>query len=369
MEFKIKKNDFLNPFKKISRIITKNPIFPILENVIIKVNKKFLKIKSSNLDIELNAYINKKLFNCYQPGYMMVSGKKILNICRNIPQNAELYFHLIKKKIHIQVLTSLFILNTTTDNNYPKFQKNKKIKKFAISQKILKEMIALVHFSIANNDIRNTLNGMFIEYKSNYLYSVATDGHRLSMYKKKVFLDTPIFSIIINKKSILEIFRLIHSAKKELIQIAINKHYISFQIDDIILKTKLLDGEFPNYQDVILNKYTHCISIPTDKLKESLLKTSILCNTTFKGVNLNFSKNVLSITSHNQEDEKSRDFFYIKNIYEKISFSINVFYLLDILHVLDIHTIDIVFNNPVSSIQIQSNIKKEILYIIMPLKL
>ncbi|WP_075433632.1 DNA polymerase III subunit beta [Buchnera aphidicola] len=368
MEFKIKKNDFLNPLKKIHRIITKNPIFPILENIILNVMKNKIILTSSNLEIELNAYIAKEFFFCYIPGSCLISGKKILNICRNIQNNVELHFQIIKKKIHIRALDSLFKLNTSSDKNFPKFQIIKGTKTFFLSQSILKEIISLTSFSIARNDIRTALNGMLIEYKNNYLFSVTTDGHRLSMYKKKIYLDISCISFIINKKSISELSRLLTDTTEK-IQITISNHYAAFHVQETLLQTKLLNNNFPNYQDVLLKHDTFCISVSREKLKESLLKTSILCNTTFKGVCLNFSKNKLTITSNNQEDEESSDAFDINNQHEEISFSINVFYLLDSLNALHADTINIVFKIPISSIQIQTNTKKEILYIIMPLNL
>ncbi|VAX76189.1 DNA polymerase III subunit beta [Buchnera aphidicola] len=369
MEFKIKKNDFLDPLKKINRIITKNVVFPILENIIIKINEKVLKLTSSNLDIELNAYIKKKLFILYNPGRIIVSGKKILNICRNISNNEELYFRVINKQIYIKVKKSLFKINLIKNTKFPIFKKFCSIKKFSISQKILKEMILSVYFSIANNDIRTSLNGILIEYQDNFLYGVTTDGHRLSMYKTPLQLNITYFNIIVSKKSILEIHKLLELSKNKDIQIKIKKNYASFKLHNILLTTKLLHGNFPNYKDVILSQSTHRILVPREKLRESLLKISVLCNTTFKGVYLEFSKNQLTIKSKNQEDEESSDSFYINNKYEKISFFINVFYLLDVLNALNINLINFIFNIPISCIQIQSEMKKEILYIIMPLKL
>ncbi|VFP77989.1 Beta sliding clamp [Buchnera aphidicola (Cinara cuneomaculata)] len=368
MEFKIKKNDFLNSFKKINKIITKNTIFPVLENIMIQINKNMLKLTSSTLELELNAYIHKKNYIFYTAGCITVSGKKIFNICRNIKSNVELHFQLFNQKITIKILNSIFKLNTISYKKFPQFKIIKNNKEFFMSQLMLKEIILLTHFSIANNDIRNTLNGMLLEYKGNYLYGVTTDGHRLSLYKTHVDLHIHEFSIIINKKAILELYRLLNYTT-DLIEIIIHNHYVSFQINNIILITKLINGHFPNYHDIILNTYTRCIVISIEQLKESLLKTSILCNTTFKGVYLNFSKNLLTITSSNQDDEESRDSFRIDYKYENISFSINVFYLLDVLNVLKNNTINIVFNIPISSIQIQSNIQKEIKFIIMPLKI
>ncbi|VFP84777.1 Beta sliding clamp [Buchnera aphidicola (Cinara splendens)] len=368
MEFKIKNNDFLNSFKKINRIITKNAVFPILENVIIKINENILQLTSSTLEIELHTYIRKKYFIFYTSGCVTISGKKIFSICRNIKRNEELHFHLINKKMHIKIFNSLFKLNTLSQKKFPKFKKIQKTKKFFISQTILKKIISSIYFSIAHNDVRNSLNGMLIEYKKSYLYTVTTDGHRLSMYTVMLNAEISSFSIIVNKQAVLELNRLL-TYVNDLISMTIDSNYVSFQFDTNLLITKLLNGNFPNYHDVILKKHTHSILLHTEQLKESLLKTSILCNTTFKGVFLNFSENLLKITSNNQDDEESCDSFYIKYQQKNVSFSINVFYLLDVLNALNTPTINIIFDTPISSIQIQSDTQKETKYIIMPLKL
>lgn len=368
MKFNIKKEKLLKYIKKITNIIIKNPVFPILENIVIDIDKKRLNIISSNLEIEINIFIKKKNYIFFQPGKTSISGKKILQICRNAPKNTILNFHLINNKINITICNSSFQLITLSQENFPIFQKNSHQIRFVIPQYILKKIILLTQFSIANNDVRNFLNGLLIEKKNNYLYGVATDGYRLAMYKTKTTFDIPSFSIILSKKSISELFHLLKLTEENII-ITINKNNIKFKIKNISLTTKLIEGNFPNYNDIILKKSMQYISIPLENLKNSLLRTSILCDINFKGVELIFYKNLLKIKTKNQENEKSEDSFKIQYKNEKIKFSINIFYLLDILNVINSKNIYFMLNIPVSSIQIKSIEQKKIHYVIMPLRL
>ncbi|AEH39603.1 DNA polymerase III, beta subunit [Buchnera aphidicola (Cinara tujafilina)] len=368
MKFIIKKEILLPYIKKIINVITKNPIFPILENIIIDVNQKRLYLTASNLEVEMNISIHHKNYQFFQSGNISISGKKILHICRNAPKDTNLNFHLVNKKIKIQILNTIFYLMTLSIKNFPKFQKNSEKNEINISQNLLKKIIFFTRFSIANHDIRNSLNGLLLEYHNGYLYGVATDGHRLAMYKKKINIKVTSFSIILSKKSIIELYQLLEE-KEDLIRIFINQNQILFYIKNIILITKLIDGKFPDYQDVILINPMQRIPIPLTQIKKSLLRTSILCDINFKGIYLKFYNNLLQIRSNNQEDEESSDSFKIQYNNKKIEFSINVFYLLDVLNTLASKIIYFILDIPVVKIQIQSLEEKNIYYVIMPLRL
>lgn len=368
MKFIIKKEILLIQIKKVISVITKNPIFPILENIIFDINQDRLCLTSSNLEVEINTSIKCENYQFFKTGSASISGKKILHICRNAPKNTNLSFDLVNKKIKIQILNSIFYLIMLPKKIFPKFQINEEKKAFPISQILIKKIISYTQFSIANHDIRSCLNGLLLEYNNGYLYGVATDGHRLAVYKKKISIDTPDFSIILSKKSILELSQLLEKKEQE-IRVIINQNHVLFYIKNILLITKIIEGSFPNYHDIIIIKSMQRIPIPLEKLKKSLLRTSILCDVTFKGIYLIFNKNLLKIRSNNQEDEESEDSFHIQYNQQKIEFSINVFYLLDVLNSLNSHIIYFILETPVIRIQIQSLEEKNICYVIMPLRL
>lgn len=368
MKFIIKKEILLIHIKKIVSIITKNPIFPILENILININQDRLKLTSSNLEIEININISHKHYLFFTAGNTSISGKKLLHICRNAPKETHLNFHLINKKIKIQIINNIFHLLTLSTKKFPKFPEYTEKKEISLPQNLLKKIIFFTQFSIANHDIRSCLNGLLLEYHNNYLYGVATDGHRLAMYKKKILIPINSFSMILSKKSILELSQLLEDKENE-IKIIINKHQILFDIKNISLITKIIDGNFPNYHEIIIKKSIKRIPVSLEKLKKALLRTSILCDINFKGISLKFYKNSLKIRSKNQEDEESKDSFNIQYDDERIEFSINIFYLLDVLNVLKSKIIYFILDIPVIRIQIQSLEEKNIFYVIMPLRL
>ncbi|WP_343126550.1 DNA polymerase III subunit beta [Buchnera aphidicola] len=368
MQFTIQKEIFLNSFKKISNILTKNPIFPILENVLLEISEKGMTLTCSNLDLELCIFIKKEKFNIQETGKITISGKKLLNICRNIPPKTQLNFSINNNIFQIKIFNSHFHMITLPSENFPKFNHTQKNIIFSLSQKKFKNIISMTQIAIANQDVRNYLNGMLIEVKNNILYSVATDGHRMAIYKIIFKKKIPNFSIILHKKCIIELIHLLENTKNQ-IKLIISHHDIIFYIENLKLTTKLLEGDFPNYKEILLLPPILRISILSQPLKEALLRASVLCNTIFKGVTLQFFKKKLIIRTNNQNDEKSKEILKIKKISENIEFSLNVFYLLDTLNIIQTQEIDFLFKKPITSIQIQSKEKPKICFIIMPLHL
>lgn len=368
MKFTIQKEIFFFYFKKINGILTKNPLFPILENVILKVNESGLILIGSNLDLEITITIKKSFLKIYNTGITSVSGRKLSNIFRNSPKHENLNFKLINNKVQITMGNSNFKLLCLSPSIFPFFQSSKNKIKFKIPQNKFKDILVTNYISIANNDVRNYLNGMLLKSKEKILSGVSTDSYRMTIFKYKNNLNLPKFSIILNKKCISELIQILED-NDILINIEISENNIIFHIKNIKITSKLIEGNFPNYNDIILKKTEECINVPVKQLKESLLRSSILCNSIFKGVYLCFFKNKLEIISNNQEEEGSEEFFEIQYTGKKIEFSINVFYLLDIIKSIQTHTINFLLNKDIQKIQLQSKEKKEVMYMIMPLRL
>lgn len=368
MKFYIKKENFINELRTINNVLIKNPIFPILENVFLNIDQDKFILIGSNIELEIQILIKKENYKLKKSGTTIVSGKKILNICRTAPSNSILFFCLIETKLHIRIINSLYKIQTLKSKDFPKFQVYDFKLQFKLKEIILRKIILFTHFSIAHNDIRNCLNGMLLEMKKNILYGVTTDGHRLSIYKKKINYFVPSFSIILSKKIVIELQNILQDIENK-IKINIYNNNVIFEKTGTILRSKLIKDQYPTYNHIIIKNYKNFIILPLLKLKNSLIRSSILCDTNFQGVNITLKNNLLIIKTNNQEDEESKNYFKISYTGEIINFSINVYYLLDILNNIKSTMIKIIFEIPIKKIQIECLENKNIYYVIMPLKL
>lgn len=368
MKFIVEQKSFIKPLQKISTLLVKNNPNEILGNILIKVKKTYIVLISTNTEIQL-IYKIPNNYNC-NPGKITVSGKKILDIFRIISKKFLIHIQIIDKKLHIQSENSKFCLLTLPAKQFPYFKKQKYNKKFYIKQKIFKNMLEYTYFSMSVKDVRSYLNGIFIEFKKKYIRSIATNGHRIAIFKKKIKKDQcfPTFNIILPRKSAIELNKLL-TKEDILIKILFNQNNIKIYIKNIIFISKLINSNFPNLNHILKTKKKYQIQVRKDFLKKSLAHVSILVHTQLKGICLIFKKNICIITSDNQE-EQAKYKFQIEYKYEKkIKISININYLLDILNVLKNNFINLFFDKKIQLFEIQSSKKKELRYIILPLYL
>lgn len=161
MKFNINNNILIKHLQKINRLIIKNTAFPILENILITIKNGILSLTTTNLEIELisNITVSKK----YTSGTITISGKKLLDICRNALESSEMQMQLYENKMHITSNNSNYILTTLPSDNFPNHHDFRHISEFFISSDILKNMIEKTQFSMGKQDVRYYLNGMLLE--------------------------------------------------------------------------------------------------------------------------------------------------------------------------------------------------------------
>ncbi|QCI15718.1 DNA polymerase III subunit beta [Buchnera aphidicola] len=365
MKFNIKNTILIKHLQKINRLLIKNTSFPILENILITIKNGILSLTATNLEIELISNIN--MLNEYTSGAITISGRKLLDICRNALESSEIEIQLKKNKLHIISDNSKYILATLPSDNFPNHNNFIHISELYISSNILKKMIEKTQFSMGKQDVRYYLNGMLFENKREILSVVATDGYRLSMsctlLKEKILP----FSIVIPRKGVLELHRLL-SVSEQKIRILIGKNNIRIYIEKLIFTAQLIEGQYPDYKSVLLKTKHNPIIFKNKLLKQSLLRAAILSNEKFCGVEIHIKNNQFKVLSDNQEEEIVQDTFNINYSGENIEISINVYYVLDVLNSITSENILLYVNNMNSSIQIEAENDTSTIYVVMLLK-
>ncbi|QCI18584.1 DNA polymerase III subunit beta [Buchnera aphidicola] len=365
MKFIIQNNILIENLKKISRLLVKNTSAPILENILIKIKKDILSLTTTNLEIEIIAKI--KIETKYIPGKITISGRKMLNICQNLPKTSYIQIELKNNKIYIYSEKSNYTLVTLPAESFPNHQDFNYISDFHISSDTLKNMIIKTEFAMGKQDVRYYLNGMLFEKKENYLRNVATDGYRLATSYISLNKKINPFSIIIPNKGIIEILRLLN-IKDTLLHILIGTYNIRIHINNLIFTTQLIEGKYPDYNSVLLKNPKKPIVINNDLLKKSLLRTSILSHEKFSGIEINIHNGEIKTISDNQEDETAEDRFNVEYFGNTINISINAYYILDVLNAINTKNILLFLNKNQSSIQIESENNSPTVYVIMLLK-
>lgn len=365
MKFNIKNNILIKNLQKINRLLSKNTSFPILENILIQMKDGILSLTTTNLEVELISNI--KISTKYIPGATTVAGRKLLDICKHSLDVSDIKIHLNNNKMYITSDSSNYILSTLPFNIFPSHHIFHNISEFFISSDILRKMIEKTEFSMGKQDVRYYLNGMLLEKKGTMLSSVATDGYRLAKSQFLLKKDIVDFSVIIQRKGIVELYKLLN-IPTQLIHVLIGKNNIRIHIQELIFTAQLIEGQYPDYTSVLMEKKNQRIVCNRSYLKKSLLRASILSHDKFCGVEIHISNSQFKVLSDNKEEETVEDSFSINYSGNNIEISINVYYILDVLHVITSENIYLFINESKSSIQIEAENNSSTTYVIMLLK-
>ncbi|HFL8824115.1 MAG TPA: DNA polymerase III subunit beta [Candidatus Azoamicus sp. OHIO1] len=340
----------------------------IFSNILIKVLDKQIFCISINTETEIITHNNlasdkTSLVNSIN-GEVIVSFKKFFEICKTSSKNSTINVTKKNKTLEISMDNSIFSL-TCAINSFPELYNPKETtSKIKISYSKFKSLFNKILFSVAENESRQFLNGIFIEKKNTNLYAISSDGYRLSY--NYIILDEKDtnFKLIIPKKTIIDINNIF--SDEEIIYISHTSNNIKFQSDKTILISKLIDDEYPNCYELINKNMDKTIILDRIEIKKAIIKTIILYSEKNKKTKILIKKNNMKIITSNA-DEYVMTNLNINYNQEDTEILLNTTYLMDVINIIESKNIKFMFSNKNDSIKIQEENSTNI-YIIMPFK-
>ena len=367
MKFTVQRETMLKPLQVVSGVVERRQTLPILSNILLNIDEnKTLSMIATDLEVEL---IAKMKLDDAEPGITTLPARKIMDICRALPDEVQVEVAVSGEKAILRSGKSRFTLSTLPANEFPEIKSINNPIKFSISQRILKDIIGKTQFSMAQQDVRYYLNGLLLEIGGNYVRSVATDGHRLSFCEVIADIDTKeVHQVIVPRKGVLELNRLLEDVENSA-EVSINTNHIKVQLNNISFTSKLIDGKFPDYDRVIPKNTNKIVFADRENLKQSLVRTSILSNEKYRGIRLQLSENQLQAIANNPELEEAEETIEVEYKGENLEIGFNVNYIIEALSALDSSDVQLEFSNSEGSCLIKPKDVESCKYVIMPMRL
>jgi DNA polymerase III subunit beta len=366
MKFNINREEILTPLQQIVSVIEKRQTMPILSNVLIVINDDQLILTGTDLEIQIIAKIN---INLATPGSITVPARKFLDICRLLPNGAEMKVEQQDDKVKILSNRSRFSLSCLPADNYPEFSESELENQFFINAGKFKKALDKTLFCMANQDVRYYLNGLLLNISNSKLKLVASDGHRLSIYEDYLDQGTGYEArIIFPRKGVLELSRLLDDPEVEL-KVEFSANNIRIFIKNLIFSAKLVDSKYPDFGKVFQQEFFNPIHIQKQILKDALTRVAILSNEKFKGVTLDITPDSLRISTHNPEHDEAEEELVIEYMGEPLSIAFNAQYLLDAVSNLDSELAVLTIASNASSCFIDEPDDCVYKFIVMPMRL
>ena len=366
MKFKIIRENLLKPLQQVAGVVERRQTLPILSNILLKLDGQQLSLTGTDLEVEMVA-VTEVVGS--ESGEITVPARKLLDICRELPDKADIEVSLNEQRLEIRAGRFKSHLSTLPAMDFPVVDTIETQQSVTVDSQSLKQLLELTGFAMAQQDVRYFLNGMLIEHGEGYLRSVATDGHRLAM--NSLPLDkgqASLGQVIVPRKGVLELQRLL-TEFEENVSISIGSSHLCLEAGGYRLTTKLIDGRFPDYERVIPRNGDKTILANKQDLRRAFNRTAILSNEKFRGIRVQFSSGLIQITANNPEQEDAEESVPVEYTGPDLEIGFNVGYLLDVLNVVRSDEVKITVFDENSSALLEDPASENALYVIMPMKL
>jgi DNA polymerase-3 subunit beta len=368
MNLTISKEQIINGLQAVQNVVSNRTTLPILSNVLLRAEGDKLELTATDLDVTIACSVEAKV---KKPGASTVPVKKLFGIVRELG-NSEIDLEVDDKNVcSIRSGASFYKINGLNADEFPPMPKFKEDKKVVLPQETVKGMMKKTSFAISTDESRYVLNGIFISLKDHKMTMVATDGRRLALVDEEVDVsEKSQGEFIAPAKAVNELNRLLQ--EKGEVEIRYTENQASFTLKDekngsVLIVSKLIEGNYPNYRQVIPSEVKERISLVREEFLHALRRAEIMTSDKSNSVKLTFGKNNLAITANSPEVGEARESIAINYKGKEMAIAFNPKYMIDPLNALANDEVFIELIDELSPGVLKIN--GPFLYVVMPMRL
>lgn len=367
MKFTVVRESLLKPLQLTAGVVERRQTLPVLANVLLSLEPGMLRITGTDLEVEIRGTL--ALEGLIEPGQITVPARKLLDICRSLPDGAVIGLSTdTENRVRIQSGRSRFTLATLPAEDFPAVDREPGRIQFPVNQGRLKQLLDQTAFAMAQQDVRYYLNGMLWEISAGRLRAVATDGHRLALADVAVDVaPEERIQAILPRKGVQELARLLGDNADA--QVVIGTNHVRVEGADYCLTTKLVDGAYPDYERVLPRNGDRIVEGDRETLRQAFYRAAILSNEKYRGVRLGLAPGTLTAVANNPEQERAEEEVSVAYEGDSLEMGFNVSYLLDVLNALPGARVRFCLADANSSVLLTNPDDSDSAYVIMPMRL
>lgn len=366
MQITLSREDLLKPLSYVTGVVERRQTLPVLSYVLLRQQDGATTLTGTDLEIEVVAKVSKSGASGLE---MTLPARKLFDICRALPADAEISIKKEGEKSIIKSGKSRFALASVPAADFPSVQALQWEQALTLSQKSLRKLLEQTHFCMAQQDVRYYLNGLLLEIAGNKMRAVATDGHRMAI--SEIGLDKATKTekqVIVPRKGVQEMLRLLGDTDDP-VELEFGANHLRIKTGEYVFTSKLIDGRYPDYNKVIPEKQSKKLKLDREHFRETLSRVAILSSEKYRGVRLSLSSKVLRLTAHNPEQEEAQEEIGADYSGEGMEIGFNVNYMIEAISALPTEQVVFGLNDPNSSCTFASPDTAYPQYVIMPMRL
>ncbi len=363
MKVVINKSELQKGVQVVQNVVTQRSTLPILSNILIETYKNKLKLTATDLDIGISCVVDCVI---EEEGSITVPAKKFADIIKELPQDETVISVKKNNIVTIESKKLYFKIIGLPKDEFPKLPSFKDNDSLVIDQGVLKNMLTMTSFAISHDETRYVLNGIYFIVKNSILRLVATDGRRLAMMEKNIDVPKNLEKkVVIPAKTIQELLRIIKEAGN--IKINFGDNQIAFDQEDTIIISRLIDGEFPNYEQVIPKENKEKFIVKKDELILAAKRASLLTTQDSLAIKMDILKDRLIISKSSPDIGESREELPAEYKGNEFSIGFNPVFIIDVLKNMQEEFVKFEFTAPDKPAVLRT--ENNYTYVLMPMQL
>ena len=363
MKFSVSKEKLLEGLQTVQNVVSTRTTLPILSNVLLQAADGQLRFTTSDLDVGIRASVE---VSVEKPGATTLPARRLLSIVRELP-TSEITVEVDSKNVaSIRSGPSFFKILGLPEEEFPPLAKFENAKTFTLRQKDLRDALKKTAYAISTDETRYVLNGILFSFRENKLTLVATDGRRLALVDIELeFPRSHEGDVIIPSKTVNEIARLLTDDGE--IKISIGENQAAFEVNGTLLVSKLIEGNYPNYRQVIPAETKERVTLERVLFHDAVHRVSLLASEKSNSVKLVFTKNNLEIAANTPDVGEARESLAIAYKGRDMAIAFNPEFLMAPLKNLSVDEVflDLIDEMSPGVVKIQG----PFLYVIMPMRI
>jgi DNA polymerase-3 subunit beta len=362
MKLTIEKDVLLEALQKVQSIVGQRSTLPILSNVLLKAEGDTISLTTTDMEVCVKTAAAAEI---KEEGGTTLPARRFFSICRELPGGSVEIEVDAKDVATIRCGPSFFKLVGLPEEEFPPLPEFEEGKVYTIDQDVFKDMLQKVGYAASTDETRYILNGALLCFKDEKLTVVATDGRRLALVEQEVeFSEDAEASLVVPTKTLNELIKTL--GDEGVLRIRVAATQIAFDFDRILIISKLIEGTYPNFQQVIPSQCEERVAIDRETILNAVRRVSLLTDDQTASIRLTFGKNKLELVTNSPEIGEARETIPVKYEGKEISIAFNPGFLMAPLRHLDSDEIFFELSDELSPGVIKTSVP--FLYVLMPIR-
>jgi DNA polymerase III subunit beta len=357
------KDEFAQALGVVSRALSTRTSVQILSGILLEARAGELRLAATDMELSLRASISAQIEG---DGAIVLPGKTLVDIARLLPGDEVTIEHKpAESVVHVTAGTASYTLNTYNPEDFPRLPELEAVSTFSVEREALLETIQRVARAASRDESRPVLTGVLVQFGGGKLTMAATDSYRLAVKETSFSGAVPDLEAIVPGRALQELARVAGAGDE--VEIGVQENQVLFSTDGIWLTTRRIDGQFPNYRQLLPEAFEHELTLPRVELLEVIRRASVMIQRATP-LQLRFAEGELTVIARTHEVGESQESMPVAYTGELLEIGFNADFLRDGLELLDSDDVRVKLISPLRPAVIQGD-GDDFTYLVMPIRL